>query len=120
MPRKRKPTDYGLSSTISLKDKRQKRWAKQRRELGFDETELWNLDCTIAKFLVPRLKAFRKSHAGIPGALENEPERWNEILDAMIEGFELYDAKFHRTREECRKVNKALRLLVKWFGCLWS
>lgn len=37
---------------------RRLRWFIQRRRRGFDDRELWGLDFTIAKFILPRLKAF--------------------------------------------------------------
>lgn len=40
-------------------DKRQERWAKERLEQGFDETELWNLDVALAHIILPRLKAYK-------------------------------------------------------------
>lgn len=52
---------------FSLTDKdddREKKFAKQRKERGFDNSELWNLDFTIAKFIVPRLKVFIDNYEG--------------------------------------------------------
>ena len=36
------------------------RWPLQRLTRGFDDRDLWNLDRTIAKLIVPRLKIFIK------------------------------------------------------------
>lgn len=85
----------------------------QRRTRGFDETELWNLDSTILKFILPRLQAFRESSRfGWPGPemifkinfkdfevlSESEKidlnqrsiEEWDRMLDKMIRAVELW------------------------------
>jgi len=40
----------------------------QRRTRGFDDSTLWDLDYTILKFILPRLKAFRQVGAGYPAS----------------------------------------------------
>lgn len=48
--KKRSANYYGLAFDEDIKeDVRQKKWKKQRKKRGFDDTELWNLDRTIAK-----------------------------------------------------------------------
>ena len=62
-----------------------KRWIKhfyQRRTRGWDDSDTWSLDHTIAKFVLPRLKLFRKIDFGYPAGLTSE--EWNWILDEMI------------------------------------
>lgn len=53
---------YGIKNVnFSLIDNTDDRWEdykKQRLERGFDNSELWSLDSTIAEFVYPRLKAF--------------------------------------------------------------
>jgi hypothetical protein len=51
-----KLTTYGVSDRLPKNDKRHPDLKKQRRELGFDETEFWSLDLAVAKFMLPRLK----------------------------------------------------------------
>lgn len=84
----------------------------QRRIRGFDDSEVWSLDDTILKFILPRLKRFREkdTHAW-PGALtifeidhddymdlspserndldERSLEEWGRMLDKMIRAIEL-------------------------------
>ena len=60
---------YGVENinfSLDLKedDERKEIFKKQRLERGFDETELWNLDTTILKFILPRLKAFKENTFG--------------------------------------------------------
>lgn len=76
--------------TDSEKDiKRLAEFKKQRVERGFDDTECWNLDNTIAQFVLPRLKHFKENTNGYPGTDEIPTfEKWNEVLDKMIYAFD--------------------------------
>ena len=51
-----------------------------------DVEELYDLDVTIARFILPRLMAF-KEHCERTPRLNMTPEEWNEILDKMIYAF---------------------------------
>lgn len=70
-------------------DERKKEWQKQRIERGFDNTELWNLNYTMMKFMYPRIKAFREAFAGYPGCLNSEKE-WEDILDKILDAFDIF------------------------------
>ena len=52
---------------------------KQREENGFDDTETWHLDKTLALFLIPRLERFIQVNNGYPGG-ETE-KTFNEKLN---------------------------------------
>ena len=54
---------------------------------GYTYSDLWNLDVTIAKFVIPRIKAYRKHMMGHPADV-TEAE-WDEILDKIVLAFEL-------------------------------
>lgn len=106
-------------------DEREPEWKAQRLTRGFDNTEMWSLDCTIAKFIAPRLKVFLEQAEQIedhPGQITFQ--EWKGILEQMIEGFEIYPNHFHWTEEESdanwKKVDKALSLFHKWFFNLWN
>ena len=58
-------------------------YKKQRIERGFDDTELWCLDRTIAKYALPRLVEFKKVVNGYPPECENFMD-WVSIIDKMI------------------------------------
>lgn len=105
------PYGYSLSTSISLTDERHEDWALQRALRGFDNTELWNLDTTLAKFLLPRLKAAKALHYGIP---EHE-------MSAMIEAFEfmLTDSYFTRSEIHNEMVQKGLKLFLHNYLGLW-
>lgn len=120
-PRGIKNVNFSLGKEI---DEREPEWKAQRLTRGFDDTEMWSLDCTIAKFIAPRLKAFKEVSADRgdhPGSLT--ATKWQKILNDMIEGFEIYPDRFKWTGEEndknWKKVDKAMSLFHKYFFALW-
>lgn len=100
------------------------RYKNQRLERGFDDTETWNLDVTIAKFIVPRLKRYKELNNGIPSKFKTK-EEWDKILDEMIEGLELYEDKWkcnsdqNLTNLDEYKRKRAVKLLGEYFYDLW-
>jgi len=58
--------------------------------------ELCDLDITIARFILPRLRAFKQQCERTP-TLEMTREQWNEHLDKMIYAF---DKIAHQTEED--------------------
>ena len=85
---------YGINNVnFSLITQDNNKWwdkfAKQRLERGFDDTEIWNLNLTIAKFILPRIERLKKVFTGYPGFLHNEDE-WKEILEKICKAFHLY------------------------------
>lgn len=125
----KKVDPYGIKnvnfSLISKDDNRFEAYKKQRLERGFDDSEMWSLDCTIAEFITPRLRVF-KEHAKQIGdhPYSITAEEWQEILSQIIEGFALYPDHFHWHSEDSdanwKKVDKALELFHKWFFNLWN
>lgn len=73
-----------------------KKWLKKQK-LYVNSKEIWNLDCNIAKYILPRLKMYKKLTIAYPGYDEaNTPEKWDEWdrcvpirLDDLYEGMEL-------------------------------
>lgn len=125
----KKVDPYGIKnvnfSLINKNDGRFEAYKQQRLERGFDDSELWSLDCTIAEFIAPRLKAYKEQAKRIgdhPCSITSE--KWQEILDQMIEGFELYPDHFNwpseDSNENWKKVYKALELFKNWFMNLWN
>ena len=73
---------------MNKKQKQRKKWLK-RRGLYISPRDTWNLDTTIAEFILPRLKLFKKLNNGYPGKEEMDtPEKWDEALDKMILAFQ--------------------------------
>lgn len=56
-PRGIKNVNFSLGEET---DEREPEWKAQRLTRGFDDTEMWSLDCTIAAFIAPRLKVFKE------------------------------------------------------------
>lgn len=115
---------YGFSDSLNPDDPRQKAFKKQRLERGFDNTELWSLDVTIAKFILPRLKEFKNQTCGIPGCIEQNGDEglevWKNIIQQMIDAFEfIADDVCIPTEEEQRKISLGLDLFRQHFYSLW-
>ena len=108
-------------------DPRLEFWAEQRKERGFDDRELWDLDHTFASFILPRLKAFKTYTSGYPSVLTEK--EWNHILKDMIYSFELVVAREEfppiEYTEEQKKLwrkrkQRGLNLFGKYFSHLWD
>lgn len=121
-----KKSKYGYK--LKKNDDRVKEFAKQRKKFGFDDTELWNLEATIAKFTVPRLKRYKEKFASahIPHGLMLE--EWYKIIDDMIYMFEKTIDDIDRSsnatqtrnkREEQRRYNRGLKAFSKYYNDLW-
>lgn len=112
-------SDYGYSSELPADDDRQALWAQQREERGFDNTELWNLDVSIARFIRPRLIAFKKTCQSHPASLDEAS--WTAAIDSMIEAFDLYaqGTLMHSTENQA-KIDVGLQNFQKYFQHLWN
>lgn len=114
---------YGLTnvnfSVINPEDNRWDEFKKQRIIRGFDDTELWNLDSTIANFVYPRLVRFKEIKVGYPGCFSSN-EEWDNVLSKIIKGFELMCDDNVKKEDEDIIINEALCLFSKHFGDLWD
>jgi len=92
----------------------------QRLFLGFDDSETWSLDCTIAKFIYPRLIRLKQVSCATPGNV-NSNEEWNEILDDMIYAFKTIseDVFYQSNKHQVERVDKGLDLFRKYYFNLW-
>ena len=115
---------FSCANEVSDKE-RKKKYKEQRMTRGFDDTEMWNLDITFCKFIIPRLKVFKELNDGYP-ARYHSIEEWNKILDEMIEGFEFHSNKFNWDTADANEENgnmakakKAIRLFQENFFDLW-
>ncbi len=97
------------------------RHKKQRFENGFDDTETWHLDRSMALFIIPRLKRFMEVNNGIANG-ETE-ESYYEKLRFIIGAFENYyvsDKYFNSVDiEERKKLTDDVRLAVEYLSKLW-
>jgi hypothetical protein len=89
----------------------------QRLSRGWDDSDCWNLDETIAEFVLPRLKKFKENPFGCPSTLTEK--EWDTILGKMVHAFEK-SLSFHLTKEEDEEVQEGLNLFAEYFFSLWQ
>lgn len=116
---------YGIKnvnfSLINETDDRWKEFERQRLARGFDSSELWNLDITIARFIYPRLKAFyENSRRCDTSPISMEPQEWLSVLKQMVDGFEILSSDRMKSKEDEAKETEAVNLLAKYFFALWN
>jgi hypothetical protein len=97
---------------------------KQREENGFDDTETWHLDKTLALFLIPRLERFIQVNNGFPNG-ETE-ESFNEKLNYILKSFQQYyygeneEVSLELEKERVSNLKKAAAILGEiWFDLWW-
>lgn len=102
----------------------------QRRVRGFDDSETWTLDYSLAKLISPRLKRFKELKRGVP-LFDNidvdkdydlAEAQWEEIIDKMIAAFDLIivdDGSLFFDEEQQKKVEEGLDLFRKYIFNLW-
>ena len=111
------------------------KWWLQKKRRGWSDLELWNLDDTVSKWIVPRLKAFRANTIGCPPDMEFTD--WQIEIGEMIFGFEFdgpewyeknvfpikdQDAKNAKIKEYidlCKRAEDGRILFAKRFDHLW-
>ncbi len=108
-------------SLTDAKDKREKAFAKQRLKMGFDDSELWSLNTSIARFALPRLKRFKEVSPGVSGNFTEK--QWHKTLDKMILSMELVirntEGPGFVIGKERKKMEEGLALFSKHFLGLW-
>lgn len=81
--------------------------------------DLWSLDITIAKLVLPYLKKFREAVGGYPSDL-NSLEEWEAILDKMIKAFGLIaNEAIFDTAVKNEPIEEGLDLFRKYYFSLW-
>ena len=105
----------------NMKIKRAIRHFFQRIFRGFDDSETYNLEATLARHIVPRLKRFKELNNGYPPDLAFES--WNIIINEMIYALE-FRAKetvdqLDATVEEYDRVQRGLAAFGRHFSELW-
>ena len=100
------------------------KYKNQREERGFDDTETWHLDKTLALFLIPRLERFIQVNNGFPGG-ETE-ESFNEKLNLILNSFKEYyydenkEVSLELEKERVINLKKAAVILGEiWFYLWW-
>ncbi len=84
------------------------------------EKDLWNLDKTIAVFILPRLQAFYElKRSGHPASIKSMAV-WNKILKKMIVAFELQEYWEFPDKKQKKLIEEGLNLFAKHLGSLWD
>ena len=119
--------NFSVADEVYEKDLATREMYKQQRfEQGFDDTETWHMDRTMALFIIPRLKRFLEVNNGIPNG-ETE-ESYNEKIRFIISAFENYYAtnKYYESVDDAERkqltddVKQAVEYLSKlWFELWW-
>lgn len=99
----------------------------QKIRRGYSYYDIVSLDCTIADFILPRLKYYKENNIGHPCDLSME--EWLTILDKMIyafdscssnnafeDNFEFNSPEYQNHRE---KIREGLKLFAEHFESLW-
>jgi len=112
---------HGFLTDASFpKDMSQKRLSqlvRQHQKHGFDDTELWNLDTTLAQFILPRLKRFKRIQHGYPSDFKSAAA-WRKKIDSFIWAFE-FD-QYSGTAKQHEKARAAIIEFGKYFNQLWD
>ena len=119
--------NFSVADEVYEKDLATREMYKQQRfEQGFDDTETWHMDRTIALFIIPRLKKFIELNNGIPSG--ETVESYDEKLKFIISAFENYYAtnKYYDSVDDAERkqltddVKQAVEYLSKlWFELWW-
>ena len=115
---------FGHAQRMPAEDERHALWATQRETRGFDDTELWSLDDTFARYILPRLKAQRLMPIQPPVATM-PVEHWHIMYDKIIRAFELLLpegggawSRGSLTTRERAELQEGLDLFRKYFFAL--
>lgn len=100
----------------------------QKLVRGFSDNELWNLDNTIAKFILPRLIRFKKEmRSGLPQNQEDTSRsltqaEWDDILDNMIFAFNYAQNIYTKScnKEDYKRYELGMRQFATYFLDLWD
>ena len=88
---------------------------RQKKNRSIKYKDIYSLDNTIARFVLPRLKFFKKNIIGYPPDITFE--EWKDILDKMILSFELIldtsEPDFGERKYHIEKINDNISKLVE-------
>lgn len=115
-------------SFINYKPNKKEKKFKEKN--GFLQIEAWNLCDAILEYTYPRLAYLRENYNGYPNKLyvkysgndELATKEWEEIMDTILEGFEIRINNEFVTPEsdDWNKWLKAKELFCEYFDSLWD
>lgn len=90
------------------------------KEKGFYSEDCWNLDITLAWFILPRLIYFKKNAQSFPAGFTNLDD-WKDVLDKMIKAFYLIlDKAYVWSDEDIATIREGLHLFQYFYLNLWE
>lgn len=92
--------------------KRSVKYFFQRLFRGWDDSETWNLDQSLSRLILPRLKRYRELYC----------KSTAETVDKMIYSFEYLASEkcYEYNPEEDEKVQEGLNLFAEHYRSLWD
>lgn len=99
-------------------DDREKKYSKQRKKRGFDDSETWSLCDTIANFIIPRLERYIE----IASQVNVETEEYNKSVNDFLEAMKLIerdDGIWIFTEKEQEQLESGLKAFQNIFMGLW-
>jgi hypothetical protein len=97
----------------------------KKYRLGFNPEDIWNLDISIARYILPRLKYLKRIKLSHPSRLSEK--QWDREISKMIRAFELIandtyfdygDGKDVKRRSKI--INDGLASFIKHYHSLWT
>ena len=111
---------FAPSNTKNMKRKKISSVEAWSHKHDFPVEDVWNTDTTIARLIVPRLKAFRDlDKHGYPEEI-GSMEAWHKIIDKMTYAFELNMHAIGPTPEEEKDFEEGFELFCKYNRNLWD
>ncbi|MBQ1742232.1 MAG: hypothetical protein II045_03955 [Oscillospiraceae bacterium] len=104
------------------KNEKNEMMKNESQENEFSVNEIANLDYTLAKFILPRLYAFKDlEKQSIPFGF-NDMHEWNRAIQHMIDAFELIMSGDYPlcTCEVSDAIDEGLKLFGKYFRYLFN
>jgi hypothetical protein len=113
---------FSVADDVYEKDLvKKEQYRQQRFERGFDDTETWHMDRTVALFIIPRLQRFIEVNNGTP--IGETEESYDEKIRFIISAFENYyvsDQYYNSVDiEERKKLTDDVRQAVEYLSKLW-
>lgn len=114
-----KPNYYGYIEQFDPTNPKFQTYKAQLDTLGFDDTELWNFDDTIIKFIYPRLKRFIETY---PKYNNTDTPEYEKMLIAL-KGIEIYHSNLETNisnEQTWDEIKKGLQALAEVLPHLWT
>lgn len=106
-----------------------KRLRKKKMLSKITDEELWGLDVTLAKYILPRLEKFKKVNVNSHPIDFKNIDEWHKVIDKMIYAFEFVlknntgelDTYSKEYKLECfDKYKEGMKLFSEYFMDLWD